>query len=375
MIAIFITTGFLILLYLVYPLWLMVFSSQKETETETGEIGGVSLVLLSYNGKEYLKEKVDFLLKELSDFPRYELIIIDDNSTDGSQEELDIFRRDGNIKIICKTRQKGIPDSMNTAVNLAKYEYIIFCDQRQKLSDHIIQRIVQPLKHKTVGAVSGCIYHLDQQNRYSMIRKLENFIKCKESEAGSLIGVYGPLYAIKKACYSKIPDHIILDDLYLSLRILKTKQIRLLEDCRIIDKNFSTLNDYKRARRYLSGFLQLFKEKSLISDLNTKQKAMLAWHKYIRLLIPVFLFLCYVSAGILTFRGIEYVMIFSILTILGIISLMPVRFRFRNLVRINILYLFALVDVFIKDILLHKQDAGNAPINLNDPENAESGIQ
>jgi poly-beta-1,6-N-acetyl-D-glucosamine synthase len=347
MIAIFAITGFLILLYLAYPLWLMFFFTREEDEMEPGEITGVSLVLLSYNGKEYLKDKVHFLIHELSVFQDFELIIIDDNSADGSKEELESFNGNRNIKIICKNRHKGIPDSMNTAVNLAKYEYIIFCDQRQKLSDQIIHQLVQPLTNKSVGAVSGCIHHLDKQNRFSMIRRLENFIKCKESAAGSLMGVYGPLYAIKKCCYAQIPENIILDDLYLSLRILKTKQIRLLEECRIIDKNFSSLNDYKRARRYLSGFLQIIKEKSIISDLSPRQKIMLAWHKYVRLLIPVFLFLCYVCAGILTFQGIEYVVIFSILTILGIISLMPVSFRFKNLVRINILYFIALLDVLI----------------------------
>jgi poly-beta-1,6-N-acetyl-D-glucosamine synthase len=347
MIAIFIITGLLVLLYLVYPLWLMVAVPRRPDEMDTGEITGVSLVLLSYNGKEYLKDKVKFLIRELSVFQQYELIIIDDNSTDGSKEELNSFRGNSNIKIVTKTRWKGIPDSMNTAVNLAKYEYIIFCDQRQKLSDNIIQRLVQPLRCKDIGAVSGCISHLDQQNRYSMIRRLENFIKSKESRAGSLIGVYGPLYAIKKACYSAIPDNIILDDLYLSLRILKTRQIRLLKDCRIFDENFSTLNDYKRARKYVSGFLQIMKEKSLVYNLNMKQKIMLAWHKYLRLFVPVFLFLCYVSAGVLAFKGVEYILIFSILTIIGLISFIPGTFRFKNLVRINILYFIALLDVFI----------------------------
>lgn len=369
MITIFLITGFLVLSYLVYPLWLMVVTSQNGKEVETEDISSVSLILLSFNGKEYLKDKVNFLLQELSCFQRFELIIVDDNSTDGSRELLDNFRGIRHVKIIGKTVQKGIPDSMNTGVKNAKYDSIIFCDQRQKLSDHIIQRIVQPLKYENVGAVSGCVYHLDQENRYSMIRKLENFIKCKESEAGSLIGVYGPFYAIKKQCYSEIPDYIILDDLYLSLRILKTQQIRLREDCQIIDENFSTLNDYKRARRYLSGFLQIMREKSIISDLNTRQKIMLIWHKYLRLLIPVSLFICYVSAGVFIPRGVEYAILFSVLTILGLISVLPGRFSFTYLVRINILYFIALFDVFIKDILLHRQVAVQSVISLPDSEN------
>jgi poly-beta-1,6-N-acetyl-D-glucosamine synthase len=375
MITIFLITGFLILLYLVYPFWLMIVPTEKGKEVETEDITGVSLVLLSYNGKEYLKDKVSFLLKELSCFQCYELIIIDDFSNDGSREILNNFNGINNVRIINKTCRKGIPDSMNTGVRSAKYDYIIFCDQRQKLSDNLIQRIVQPLKCKDVGAVSGCVFHLDQENRFSILRKIENFIKCKESEAGSLIGVYGPFYAINKHCYRQIPVNIILDDLYLSLRILKTKQIRLLENCHIIDENFSTLNDYKRARRYLSGFLQIMKEKSLIRELSIRQKIMLTWHKYLRLMIPVFIFLSYISTGALIVRGIEYVVLFSVFTILGLISFIPGRFRLMSLVRINILYFIALFDVFYKDIIKNKQVDVNSGIKNPDPENMESEIQ
>jgi len=359
MITIFIITGFLIIVYLVYPLWLMAISTEKpEGEKETKDISSVSLVLLSYNGLDYLKEKVNFLIKELSYFQGYELIIIDDNSTDGSKEFINSLKETDHIRIICKSRQKGIPHSMNLGVEIAKYDYIIFCDQRQKLSDHILQHIIEPLKYKNIGAVSGCICHRDKENKCSFIRRHENFIKAKESQAGSLIGVYGPFYAIKKHCYTIIPDYIILDDLYLSLRILKTKQIEIREDCRIIDESFSYLSDYKRTRRYVSGFLQLLKEKTIISDLNNKQKIMLLWHKYLRLFIPPLLFLCYVSAGVIIFQGIGYIILFSVLTVLVLISLLPgsfrIQFRLKNLIRINILYFIALLDIFINDILLRR---------------------
>lgn len=353
-------TAFFILLYLAYPVCLLIFfSSNAEREKETDEINSVSLILLSYNGKKYLNDKINFLFKELSCFQHYELIIIDDNSTDGSKEILNNYKNIQGIKIIHKNKQKGIPNSMNIGVKCARYDYLVFCDQRQKLSENILQRILEPLKYKNIGAVSGCISHLDKENKYSIIRRHENFIKSNESKAGSLIGVYGPFYAIKKQCYSDIPDYIILDDLYLSLRILKTKQIILKDDCLIIDNNFSKLYNYKRTRRYLIGFLQILKEKTIISDLSKKQKIMLIWHKYIRLLIPVFLFISYISIGFLITQGVVFVVLFSILTALGLISVFPGIFKFqfslKNFIRMNIIYFIALTDIFINNVILQKR--------------------
>ena len=111
---IYLITALLIILYLIYPLWLTLYSSsQSEGEIETVEINSVSLILLSYNGQQYLSEKINFLMKELSCFQNHELIIIDDNSTDGSKKILDNFRNIKNIRIVLKDEHKGIPHSMN----------------------------------------------------------------------------------------------------------------------------------------------------------------------------------------------------------------------------------------------------------------------
>jgi len=104
MILIFVLTAFLILLYLAYPLCLLLFySSNSSKEKEIDRINSVSLILLSYNGKKYLKDKIEFLINELSCFQNYELIIIDDNSTDGSIEILNNIKDTNNVKIIFKT--------------------------------------------------------------------------------------------------------------------------------------------------------------------------------------------------------------------------------------------------------------------------------
>ena len=137
------------------------------------------------------------------------------------------------------------------------------------------------------------------------------------------MGVYGPLYAIKKECYTVIPDYIILDDLYLSLKILKSKQIKIIKECQIIDEEIVVLYDYNRAKRYIYGFLQLIKENELISKLNTRQMIMLFWHKYLRLSIPVFLFLSYICLGILSIFQLTYLVIFVIITLLTVLSVIP----------------------------------------------------
>lgn len=346
MIILYAITLFIILLYFAYPLWLILITNgTKERQYEGGEITKVSLILLSYNGKIYLEEKIAELLQELKDFEDYELMILDDSSTDGSKQLLKSYETMKNTRVIIQDEHHGIPFAMNLGIREAKFDHIIFCDQRQNLTRNIFKRLLAPLRDKQIGAVSGCISHMDKKDCYSMIRRYENFIKTKESMMGNLIGVYGPLYAITKESYTPIPEHIMLDDLYLSLQIIKNKEIKILGSCKIIDEGIIDLYDYARAKRYLMGFWQILKEKSIWKSLNMKQLTMLVWHKYLRLLIPLMLFLCYAGTGIQGLFNTYFFIGFLFMSLAIVLSMIPFfakHFKPATFLRINILYFMAM---------------------------------
>jgi glycosyltransferase involved in cell wall biosynthesis len=350
MIYILILILLLIATYFAYPLWLKLFFNPIVLhDEEPTQIQNCSIILLSFNGEKYLENKIRFLLSEIKNNTNNELIIIDDNSCDRSKAIISVFANEPQVKIILKENRLGIPDTMNRGVELAKNEILVFCDQRQKLSDGIINTLTSPLGQAEIGAVSACISGSDKANCISLIRKHENYLKRKESVSGNLIGVYGPLYAIKKEQYKKIPSDIILDDLYLSLEILAQKRIIFKPDCLIVDESLKELYDYKRALRYLKGYNQILKQKDIISKLSKKQRTMLFWHKYLRLLFPIILSISYVGLGILSFTHYAFLIGFVFSTFLIFFSLVPIipnlLFRMRNVIRINIYYLLAMIQV------------------------------
>lgn len=334
MIILFVITTLVILIYLFYPLWLQYFiQDRQESEIISGEIKNVSLILLSYNGMQYLDKKIASLQNELAAFDDYELIIIDDKSTDGSTELLKTLSENDHLKILFNMEHRGIPYSMNRGVSIAKYDVLIFSDQRQTLSENSLKRIVEPLRKSCVGAASSCISDFDKNCNCSFIRKHENFLKIQESKSGSLIGVYGPLYAIKKECYIQIPENIILDDLYLSLQILKSNRIVIVRDCEIVDENFFELYNFSRMFRYLKGFIQIIRNRLLFRNLSLRIRTMLLWHKYLRLLIPVLLAANYMILGTLSPGNRVYLVFFVGLTILGVTTLLPSFSRLQIMCR------------------------------------------
>ena len=350
MFTLFIITASLILMLLAYPLWLLLLPKKVYAETNNRDLNSVSVIYLSQNGEKFLHKKISFLIDELSEFTNSEIIIIDDGSNDSSLKILEDFTNN-NLRIIKKHTPSGIPHSVNMGVKIAKYDNIIFCDQRQYLSKGAIKRLIEPLKYEEIGAVSASISNIDKMNTFSILRAYENFIKKKESRIGNLIGVYGPLYAIKKECYNEIPEYIILDDLYLTLKILSKKQVLFLDNCIIYDDNIDVLYNYKRTRRYLSGFGQLISEKKLISHLTFIQITMLIWHKYIRLIIPFLILICMIILCVESITKNNFLYIILIGSISFITYIIPIilkmNLRMNSIFRVSFFYAFAIIELTI----------------------------
>lgn len=93
----------------------------------------VSIVFTSYNHKDYLTQALDSLISQT--YPNLEIIIIDDCSTDGSQEILKKYSEYPNITLILQTENSGsYVKASNFGASFANGEYILFaqCDDFAK---------------------------------------------------------------------------------------------------------------------------------------------------------------------------------------------------------------------------------------------------
>lgn len=86
----------------------------------------LSIVVPVYNVDKYLDECLDSILKQT--FKNFELIIVDDGSTDDSGKISDEYAKyDQRIKVIHK-QNGGLSSARNAGINIAKGRYITFID-------------------------------------------------------------------------------------------------------------------------------------------------------------------------------------------------------------------------------------------------------
>ncbi|MEA1997137.1 MAG: glycosyltransferase family A protein, partial [Gemmatimonadota bacterium] len=86
----------------------------------------VTVLMPVYNGEEHLGEALDSLLGQA--FEDFELLAIDDGSTDGSGKILE-SRKDSRVRVVKNRENLGQTATLNRGLELAKGELIARADQ------------------------------------------------------------------------------------------------------------------------------------------------------------------------------------------------------------------------------------------------------
>jgi glycosyltransferase involved in cell wall biosynthesis len=84
----------------------------------------VSVIIPAYNRLPMLKEAIHSVVKQ--DFEDFELIVVDDGSTDGTAEEIKKFG--GRVKLLQHPENRGVSAARNKGILHAKGKYVAFLD-------------------------------------------------------------------------------------------------------------------------------------------------------------------------------------------------------------------------------------------------------
>lgn len=113
----------------------------------------LSIIIVNYNTKDLLEDCLVSVFKAVTPKNGLEVIVVDNNSSDGSQEM--VSRKFKEIKLIRNESNLGFAKANNIGFGVARGKYLLFLN-----TDTVIKRysLVKPLKflknHNKVGAVT-----------------------------------------------------------------------------------------------------------------------------------------------------------------------------------------------------------------------------
>ena len=220
----------------------------------------ISIIVPIYNGEKYLEECIDSILKQT--FKDYELILVNDGSTDNSLKICkDYSKRDKRIKIIDKNNG-GASEARNAGIDIAKGDYIGCVD-----SDDVIHpQMYEILYNKIIeynADIAICNYIKIYNDKYKIkdinndniknikvYNKIEALYELYTDKEGAFIGPWQKIY--KKKIFENIRYEVgrINEDKLISHRILynsnKTIYIDLILYYYIQRKNSVTNSPFRK---------------------------------------------------------------------------------------------------------------------------------
>lgn len=127
----------------------------------------ISVVIPLYNKVDYIKRAVDSVLMQT--FSDFELLVIDDGSTDGSFEQLAGYL-DPRLKVIRQNNQ-GVSSARNSGVGFASADYVAFLDADDCYHSDFLERINLLISTNPNAVMYSCRFMLVDEDGKTFIPK------------------------------------------------------------------------------------------------------------------------------------------------------------------------------------------------------------
>ena len=146
--------------------YLLKVSPLNSLQEKMDDIPLVSIIMLTWNALEYTKKCITSIEK-FTHYP-YEIIFVDNSSTDGSVEYLrDLIKNHDNYKLIENNENKGFSKGNNQGVAAASGEYVMLLNNDVLVSKNWLSRMVNSIeKHKKIGTVGPVTNHISGRQSY-----------------------------------------------------------------------------------------------------------------------------------------------------------------------------------------------------------------
>lgn len=102
-----------------------------------------SLVVPTFNSKAFIRRCLDSIL--VQSFKDFEIVVIDDGSTDGTSEILDEYATKSNLISVYHFANAGVSAARRRGITLSNGEYIIFVDSDDTVNPDLLQKLADAI--------------------------------------------------------------------------------------------------------------------------------------------------------------------------------------------------------------------------------------
>lgn len=262
----------------------------------------ISFIITAYNAEKSIKRAIDSIIANQSKTTlEYEIIIINDGSTDKTEEVINkglvkVYEKQTNmeekeLRYICKginilylkTKNGGVSRARNIGIKNAKGEYIIFVDSDDYISENLLKDIEKYI-NEGIELIKWNPIFVDNNGKELKKENTFSFDKCTGIEGfDKLFGKDNLIsclwnYSIKKSLIPKFPEDRYHEDFRnIPLIILNAKSMCLIDKYEYYyvqtENSIMRENNEEKQRKKIEDILKNFDELLVdIKGLNLPKK-------------------------------------------------------------------------------------------------------
>jgi cellulose synthase/poly-beta-1,6-N-acetylglucosamine synthase-like glycosyltransferase len=256
----------------------------------------ITVVIAAYNEERGIRVKLDNVTR--LDYPSdlVDVIVTSDASSDGT-DAIVMAYDPSRVRLLRVEGRRGKTACQNIAVEAASGEIVVFTDATTRVDPHALIALVENFADASVGCAAGSlVYEAKAENATAhggaAYWSYELGLRRAESALGSLVGVSGCLYAVRRSAYRPIAPELI-SDFVITMRLREQGLRAVLEPAAVcfeetLDKTGQELS--MRVRVAVRSINALVAERRLLNPVRFGRYAWQLWsHKALRYVSPFFL--------------------------------------------------------------------------------------
>lgn len=295
--------------WLLYPLVVGLLSliRRRPMHATSPTLPPVSVIVASREDDSAVQARISDLARTRYPHGSLEIVVALDHhrplSADGS-----LSSPGCSVRVVRGDPPGGKAAAVNAGVRASTGEILVFADTAQSFDRSAIPALVAALKgDPRLAAVSGALHEPADDHRRgltSIYWRMERWLRQNEARVHSSIGVTGAIYAMRRELWSPLPAGLILDDLFVPMRLVLEGHRVGFEAGAIAreTRRFSPEDEFRRKTRTLTGVLQLCAWlPGVLSPFRNPVWMQFVSHKLLRMATPYLLAL--VTIGVLWKSG------------------------------------------------------------------------
>lgn len=184
----------------------------------------ISVIVPVYNAEAYLEKSINSLLAQT--FKDFELLLVDDGSTDASGELCDAFAQaDTRVRVFHKTNE-GVSATRQFGLEQARGEYTIHADPDDWVEPDMLEKLYTKAKAEDADMVI-CDYYVEFGKKTELKRQQPSALDSETVLREMFQRLHGSLCnkLVKRACYKDFqisfpPEIHYSEDLYVVVSLL-----------------------------------------------------------------------------------------------------------------------------------------------------------